>query len=245
MGATNFVTGAIRTASIRDAYDAAVNDAVAEHGHDSYNGTISTTGGYHQSVATPMTVSGANLIASTAWDHAEKWGPAEAVPVAEDRHFTFRKIKSVIELPTTDEHGSMTSAHDLREAAVAKAVTQHSGSLHSVEVTPKVKTKIVTETAKGRAVTKYEVSSGRSSRFFDTKAQATAAAKRLVSDDTWYRSVTVRAVKVYEDSGSADAVVVKRVTVEAKAAVTVTIATPKKPGSTPVEGWIFYGIAAI
>lgn len=245
MGATDFVTGVIRTPSLRDAYDAAVRDAIAERGHDPYNGTISTTGGYHQAVRTPMTVSGANFVAQLGWEQAEKWGAAEAVPVAEDSHFTFTKVKLTLELPVADEYGNPTSEYDLREAAIKKAVKKYGETLHAVEVTPKVKTKVIVENATGRAVTKYELTGRGSAPLFDTKAQAVAAAKKSVAEGNWHTELTVRAVKVYTDTGSTAATVIKKVTAEAKAAVTVTLATPKKPYDTPITGWVFYGIAAI
>ena len=46
MGATNFSTTKVAKTP-KEAYKKAVKGAEYEHGHDGYNGTISTTNGYY------------------------------------------------------------------------------------------------------------------------------------------------------------------------------------------------------
>lgn len=244
MGATNFVTGAVAGDSCNDAYNRAVKESVREHGDDPYSGTIATTNGVYEAVRSPMTVSGANVYAGAMWETTHKWEASAAVPVAEDKHFTFRKVKFTVEVPTTDEYGHPATEWDVRDAAMEKAVAQFGSSIHTVAVAPKVKTKIVVENATGRPVTKYQVTGGHvRTAVYDTKTAAVAAAKKVVGDRSGTQ-VSIQAVKIYPDTGSAT-VTVRSVTVEAKATVTVTVATPKKPGQTPVSGWIFFGTAAI
>lgn len=246
MGATNFVTGAVAGDSCNDAYNRAVKEAVREHGDDPYSGTIATTNGVYEAVRSPMTVSGANVYAGAMWETTHKWEATAAVPVAEDKHFTFRKVKFTAEVPATDEYGNPATEWDVRDAAMEKAVKQFGSSIHTVEVTPKVKTKIVVENSTGRPVTKYQVTGEHiRTAVYDTRSEAVVSAKKIIGDRSRPTQVVIQAVKVYPDTGSTAVTTVRSVTVEAKAAVVVTVATPKKPHQTPVSGWVFFGTAAI
>jgi hypothetical protein len=70
MGACNFETQASgKTAA--DAYNAAVRDAQYEYGHDGYNGTISTTGGFKMFRQTIGPVTKEEL--EKGWDTSHKW----------------------------------------------------------------------------------------------------------------------------------------------------------------------------
>ena len=247
MGGHAFTTDVIKGDSAREAYDRVVADARHEFGSDGYNGTISTTSGFHQDVRTPLTAAAANLHAERDWENTQKWENAVAIPVAGDEHFTFRTVKFTVTVDTADAHGKprIVRDYELREAALAEAFAQYGNAVHSVAVTPAIKTKTVVVNATGRAVTRYELSGAYGQTpLFETRAQAVAAAKKLIDAFNGIDTVSIRAVKFFPETGSADAAVVRTETVSAKGAVTVTLAAPKKPGATPVEGWIFYGTAA-
>lgn len=88
MGATNFHTIQVVKdhCTMSEAYSSAVSDALYQHGHDAYNGTISTTQGYKD--CTRM----APVYGTPEWDKwendvvledqipgVEKWGKAAGV----------------------------------------------------------------------------------------------------------------------------------------------------------------------
>jgi hypothetical protein len=247
MGGTGFTTEVIAAETVDKAYSTVYADARAEFGSDGYNGTISTTSGFRQVVQIPMTAAGARLYADAHWEDANKWEDALAIPVADGEHFTFKTVKLTVTVDPVDESGRPRTLreYDVREAAIEKSILEYGCTVHNVAVTPKIKNKTVVTNATGRATTKYEITGGSGrGQLFDTKAQAVAAAKKIVSGEYANNKVSIRAVKFYPETNSADAAVIRTETVEAKGVATVTLAVPKKPHNTPVAGWIFFGIAA-
>ena len=85
-------------ASMADAYRNAVEEAVYEHGNDSYNGTISTTVGCVDKTK-DFKASGMTLSAYAEWLYEEnkisKWGPAAGICLSEPVENT-NKIKSQV-----------------------------------------------------------------------------------------------------------------------------------------------------
>ena len=85
MGATLIETTS-RGASMREAYNLAVEDAVYETGNDPYNGTISTTNGVID-ITKEFRASGKSLgeYADYLYENnkLQKWGPAAGICVAE------------------------------------------------------------------------------------------------------------------------------------------------------------------
>jgi hypothetical protein len=242
MGATEFTTY-VAGANLGAAYASAVTDARCEYGNDGYNGTISTTSGYRRVLPTPLTLRAANLYGHTHIDDAQKWEHALAVPVAEDKHFTFRKVKMTVTVDPVNEHGHSASEWDIRDAALRKAFDKYGTSLHEVDVKPSIKTTTVVTQATGRAVTRYEVKTyGTRATLYDTKAQAIAAAKREALSSTG-GSASVRAVKFYPDVNGTELAVVAAKTVSASAVLEITVATPRR-ADTPTTGWLFFGLAA-
>lgn len=241
MGATDFYTFQAG-ADVGGAYQTAVREAVNEYGNDPYNGTISTTSGARLATRATFTAKGANLYARAHLDDAQKWGPALAVGVGGDSAFTFTKEKFAVTLEEDDD--SWSPRHSLEEKAHRLAVSKWGERVHDVEVRHKVKTKVVATVAEGKPVTKWQAGAH---RLFDTKAQAVAAAKQSFKDDPHLTGgVVVKQVKVWPDSRFRDktaAVEVRVETVSATAEVVVTLATPKRV-SVPIEGWLFFGLAA-
>lgn len=247
MGATEFSTGVIRSVDVAAAYSAAVSDARHQYGSDGYNGTISTTAGYRRVVNTPMTAAGAELYAQRHWESASKWGDALAVPIADDEHFTLRTAKFTVTVEPADAEGNpRTVQYAVHEKALESAAQRYGDQLHTISVDTKIETKTTVTRATGRAVTRYELAGSPAYRakLFDTRAQAVAAAKLRIKDFYEIDTVRIRAVKFYPETNSTDAAVVAVETVRATATVTAAIAVPKKPYSTPVDGWMFFGLAA-
>lgn len=105
MGASLIVITA-RGASMEDAYRNAVEDAVHEHGNDSYNGTISTTSGFVDKTK-DQRGSGMDVHTYADWlydnDKISKWGNAVGICVTEPVGNT-NKIKS--QVATTPQKGT-------------------------------------------------------------------------------------------------------------------------------------------
>lgn len=255
MGSVNFTEAVWTNNSVRDAYLDVCSDRAHEYGNNGYNGTISTTVGFHAVTTTPMTESGASLYAhyTTNLDPDTPNSPTKgevalAIPLADDDQFT-RHTTTFSVSYAPDPSNEYTRFHDskymLTIAAYREAFTRHCPfEVHNIEVVPTVKYRFVTENAPGTAVTRYEVTDPSMRRVvgtFDTKAQANAAARDLLQGshtDTAY----VKAVKVYPMGESGFASVVRRKLASATARVTVTTAVPKAAMKT--SGWLFYGLAS-
>lgn len=97
-----------RGASMREAYNNAVEDAVYENGNDPYNGTISTTNGVVD-ITKEFRASGKNLDDYAYYlyenNKLEKWGPALGICVTEPVVNT-NKIKT--QVATTPQKGTRT-----------------------------------------------------------------------------------------------------------------------------------------
>lgn len=238
MGATDFTTYHAGE-NLAKAYNDAVREATSEYGNDPYNGTISTTSGADQVVREVTTRSAAGLFAAANIERAHKWEAALAVPVADDKNFTYAREKFTVELTDSDER-SWSAEHDLEDKARRIAHSKHGARVHAVEVKAKVKTKVVTTPAAGRSVLRWQ--SG-SHRLFDTKTEALRHAREQAAGRQG--TIGVKQVRVWPDSTFSDktlAAEVTEVAVKATAEVTVTIATPKRHLVT--EGWLFFGLAA-
>lgn len=107
MGATLIETNS-RGASMREAYNLAVEDAVYETGNDPYNGTISTTNGVID-ITKEFRASGKSLADYADYlyenNKLQKWGPAAGICVAEPVVNT-NKIKT--QVATTPQKGTRT-----------------------------------------------------------------------------------------------------------------------------------------
>jgi hypothetical protein len=192
MGATEFYTH--RTgADLRAAYDEAVREAVTEYGNDGYNGTISTTSGAHQATRAVTTQSGAVLWAQEHFeDNAEKWGPALAVPTAEDARFEFTVERFKVTLEDGDEH-HWSAEVALEDKARGLAFRRFGTAVHKVEVRPKVRTKVVATAAVGKPVLRWQAGAWKT---FDTKAQAVAHAKQQMLGRRGGEAMAVKQVRV-------------------------------------------------
>lgn len=248
MGAIEFNTGVIPSADAAEAYDAAVRDARHQYGSDGYNGTVSTTAGYRKMLHSPITARGAELYAQRHCENASKWGDALAVPVAGDEHFHVRTEKFTVEMEPVDSEGNprIIREYDLHEKALELAAARFGDRLHDINVAAKIKSRTTATHETGRAVTRYELVGSHAYRpkLFDTRAQAVAAAKLLLNESRGIEKIRIRGVKFYPETNSTDATVVAVETVRATATVTATIAVPKQPYGTPVDGWVFFGLAA-
>jgi len=85
MGAHTFSLHVNGDMTAQEAYSMAVEDAIYEHGNDSYNGTISTTRGFKILSSKPLSREDARKRAARAIDdgEVEKWEAAGAIRTKE------------------------------------------------------------------------------------------------------------------------------------------------------------------
>lgn len=95
MGASFSTAYSAGVIDVQEAYNQACDRALFEYGHDSYNGSISTTSGVVVLSSTPVPLCHAESLARrfSSDSRISKWGPAGALPVASDGCFTVRKKK--------------------------------------------------------------------------------------------------------------------------------------------------------
>lgn len=250
MGSESFTTAVRKGTGMREAYLAEVREAQDEYGHESYNGTISTTSGVFQAVHQPMTATGANLY--PYFDETpRKWQAAHAIPIADDGDFRTHTVKFTVELPpvTKTEWGTEVNVTEwqLREAAIKKAFQDWGHRVHDVKVNVKLKTKITAEPTPGTSVRRYQVVGTTGfhgkPKLYDTKAQAVKAAKEALGKSIIAGTVHVETVQYWPAPDTTHAVTVKKTTVAAAADVVVTINTVKTH-EPKIIGWVFYGVAA-
>lgn len=247
MGATTFQTYA-RGADAQAAYLSACDEALRYYGSDSYNGTISTTSGFHLATKQPMTRSGAELYAYMNDSQGEKWGDAVGIPVADNADFTFAEVSLQVDLPTEmdvlDWDGKPTgkkrptTSQDLEDAARKQASKFYGATVHDVSVAMDSRHTYEVVSPEGRATTVYQVEN----RVYPTKAAAVAAAKALMDKGDYTTLVKIKALKQWPAPGGEYAAVVMRKTTKARAVATVMVATPI--GTPTVTGWLFFGWAA-
>jgi hypothetical protein len=142
MGASQFYDKT-RANSMQQAYQALVNDAISEYGHDSYNGTISTTAGFVDKTAEwKKSKLSLREFIDKNYDNTSKfapcWGICEAEPVQNKL-----KIKTQVEdivVPGTkkwdlvyfvlDNHGNKinSSGHKTEAVKLARQFTEKTGT---------------------------------------------------------------------------------------------------------------------
>lgn len=219
MGATNFVDVVWTDGSASDGYSHLYNEALNEHGHDGYNGTISTTSGHTVVTTQPMTASGAGELAGWAFDRPDrldrsearfipsKWEDALAIPILSDNAFTFRKESMVLTLDDLDPdlRSSVVCGHSRIESAFSDmardaAIRKFGPALHSVTAeVVSVKHTVSVIPAEGKQVTMYAVGGGRDTQRFAKKSDAVAYAKKVLESGRGYESkVDIRIVKVFQ-----------------------------------------------
>lgn len=246
MGACGFEEYHNDCGGLQKTYVEACNAAEYEYGRDSYNGTISTTNGARQVVSHVLTNAAARFYADVHSEDGEKWGPCCAIPVASDENFKFQRGQFTVvmspERDVVDWDGKPTgekkptTLFELQEECRRQAAVRFGDNVHSIEIKPYFKTKLVVSHTEGKPTTVYLCNN----REYATKAAAISAAKQLLSEADHFQRVTVKAMKRWPTT--ADALVVNKVTTAAEATVVVTTAHPR--GVVTLDGWLFFGWAA-
>lgn len=234
--------------SCEQAYQTATSDAYHEYGHDSYNGSITTTRGFRVVSIAALPLKVARRISSEFADgHGiDKWGQAGAIAVAGDEDFTRVTKKKTI---TT----TRAAAWEIKADVIAEAqATCASGEwVEDVRITDeKVKWKVKATKTTGRIRTMYEVRKGahpvaRHEKRTDALTQAREMANAWLASGygqkategfTGPQTFTVHAVCVTpEENGCIGAFTPELV--QRKVTVEVTIAKAKR--TTSRAGWLF------
>lgn len=239
-----------------EAYRQAVRDAIAEYGHDSYNGTISTGGGIRLHSAVPVSLAQAKKIAYGREDHLQKWETWEAQAVAAGDHFTKREIDTSIRLDV-DQIPYGDELTDLLTPLVCRA-GEH---LTRVAVTTtEIVWRSVTVPVEGERRIVYRIEGCRRpvGEEFASIAEARAALMHIAK--TWgtprpgwdgklslrdeeMRPLDARIVGTV-DRGAGQPLVRIGTKVKRRVVRVEATALKPKPGAPKLGGWMLYGWAA-
>lgn len=266
MGSHNFENATYSHTDARSAYDALVRDALYESGHDGYNGTISTTGGFRIASRTPMTLAQARAYADKHLDEYEKWDECGAVPLVAETEAEWDTPDTYTAGPwrktfTFDVRGATAPDHAQIKAAVAKHAKVKADQIVLVRHNSHSVVKDVTvkaAAAKAKTVTRYFITDPKMAQMppwekgHPTQAAARAAAVAALSvtgqTSGWERTSDVQwdVIAITRRETGEPLVTINRavkgwtVTVEY---VVRTLIKPATAGKT-VAGWYFFGWAA-
>lgn len=223
------------------AYRDLVAAALVEHGRDTYNGTISTTSGFHVFGSTPLTPSAAQRIANERLSVLDKWGHCEAVAVGSVTRV--RTIKRTVDAVSTDP---TTTCAQLDTALVAEKTLIPVPLIAGFRVlasAPKYRYRTVKA---GPARRVWTTSNGGE---YASRADATAAAKKqLVGNTANPASGSVSIVKgfdrieVFQRTVRTPEAAIERILLSWK--VRLEIDVVEDAATIPFDHWLFYGWAA-
>lgn len=261
MGSCSFELTIMTTEGVEAAYRQLCAEALIEHGHDPYSGTIATTSGVNlvRDLA-PMSLAEAQELASTRIENLRKWEQCEAIPLVHETPATYERIGETTVTVTVS--GAVFSDRDKLLSVIAKQVgvkpdciAGHSLAFGanmrpSISITPKVRA----TAPEGKPVKRYFIIDPANPRLptFDEGFETQAAARAALPRYAGYRYQTVtmdqpmEIIAITRREGNEPLVAA---TVSTKS-VTATfhVTTRKKTGSATRgrtrAGWFFYGYAA-
>lgn len=270
MGSTNFEDVVRGENDVGRAYDRAVQQALHEEGHDSYNGTISTTSGYRVFYGhEPVTLEEAGRLGDKHLDELNKWEACGAIPLLPLDAVTKRtqRLNLTVEGDVDREDLNkkvIVGAQNLRKPGefYLRHTFEHArneGTYRSPKFVggPTAKYRVTGEATSGKAVTRYIVNGAtKHSRWedgFATQSEARtwiteqvkadlAAGFRPFGSEPGSVEYTIEAITKREDGRPL--VIVRRQLVKATYPVDVEFGK-KKAGAQQQDGWYFFGWAAI
>lgn len=259
MGATNFDLVIRGNRSAQDAYTSAVDDALHEYGHDSYNGTISTTEGVNVVNVRPMAEADAARLAGERLDNLQKWGPCEAIPLLAETPPTYGPMvqhQIAVEVP----------AEVWRDRAKMRALIAKQLKVKTTEVTDwhavydtearssvQVQAKVTAKATEGKTETRYFVLTGQNQAMprWENGHPTQAAARAAVtgaSVSSWSGNFDVEYEIIAITRRAGGEPLVKATLAARKIAARLRVntrpmLTAAKVGTTQ-DGWLFFGWAA-
>lgn len=136
-------------ADVKEAYRNAMEDARHEYGHRGYTGSMAEKNGYEVRSREPMTQADAYKFADRDLEKNDKWGPAFAVPVTEEKLLKEEKVMVTVE--------AKNDADAVRQGSIRIKATGRIPPKASI-VVEKV---VVKKTGGGPRVSTYEVTANR------------------------------------------------------------------------------------
>lgn len=253
MGAHDFTHIVRGVRDVSDAYSRAVEEAVREHGHDAYNGTISTTGGCTRIPGPALSVRLAEKRAYEILDQerdtysVHKWGNAGAIPILASTGNVEERSKKVtldaVEYASYERGNRDVIESELRPLKGYEILDWH---VTDTELTTKVKT----AATEGERETRYLIDGsskhGRWETGFPSQAEARAYIDQAAKNqeiNRWSRANESWGIyAVTRRTDGSPLVVTKRIT--KRAVLTVKYRMEKAPQGGQHDGWLFFGMAA-
>jgi len=235
MGAHSFTCTA-REQDPRAAYERLVDEAISDHGRDTYNGTISTTRGFRVFSSVPTTKVAADSLSRSRLEHLEKWGHCEAIAVGRAAKTTERKATFTV-APSSPAGRYL----DMSATDVAAGLGVGIDRLESFSVVSSVPRYRYRNRKAGAASKIWTTSAGGD---FATRAQAVAFARAELTVSALPGSLCVPAdasIEVFQRTQRAPEAAVERTLVSVKVTVVATIAVDAE---RVFDHWLFYGWAA-
>lgn len=241
------------------AYSTLCEEALHEHGHDGYNGTISTTSGVHVVTQTPQTREQASKIMGERIEGLHKWDACEAIPLVEETQDEWEDAgqKEV----TLTLSGADYADPAKVKAALAKALKTKVEQVGGYRVARsqdfrrrmQVEPKVTAAAPKEKAETRYFIltGDGRLPAWEDGHPSQAEARKALpqalrlgFGDDV--PPVDVEVISMTRRISGASLVTARVEAKKVTATFTVDLRTLVKRGKvgTKQAGWVFYGWAA-
>ncbi|MCL4414052.1 MAG: hypothetical protein M1522_04775 [Actinobacteria bacterium] len=261
MGSCDFVHYQ-RGADAKSAYSDAVSQALSEYGSDPYNGTISTTRGFQIVSATPMLMQAAERYAREHAGEFSKWESCGAIPVVEGEGK--RSVEVMVKVPgnpSNEERWAILNAQvkekvRLRAGEVIASIRDKQPELDRASGRfvggPEPRYKVVTSVTKAAVETRFIVRGLPSHDTFaggfttqaEARAAAVGAAGRQNDSGLGRPSEMTFEIEAVRRRATGEALVsVSRALVSCTYTVVVEIA--KAPTRTTVDGWLFFGMAAM
>jgi hypothetical protein len=112
----------VQNPDVKAAWRQAIDDAIHEHGHGSYSGTIKEKNEYEIRRRDPMTKEEAYEFMSKDMENNDKWGPAFAIPIGESSQSGEKKFK--LKVPLSSRYGTPTNPPVGTHDAIVKALKE-------------------------------------------------------------------------------------------------------------------------
>jgi hypothetical protein len=244
MGATGYFNTTHQHTSAEAAFRDLQCIIGSEDGSGLYAGNISIVPGFSVVKRTPLTEWEASNHASTRYDHMDKWGAGEAVPLLpKDVKTSTRTLRINI----TDAHkaaldsGASWFNENDAAAKVVQSKLRAGERIVRIWVTESQPVwKPVVKKATGKATRSFVLSvHGRESRFA-TLAEAVEASKNYATRQSSSTSLTIREEVLRDEQPRAT---VESTLVKHMVTVAVTIVKPTDKQAATIGGWAFYGMA--
>lgn len=274
MGAHDFQTTLRGENDLNKAYRLACEEAEYEHGHDAYNGTISTTSGAVAVTRTPVTMREAQKLINKFWDGyngnpapdwqrtfgrlgISKWDNCGAIPLKsegppQDRQQRTKKVT----LDAVEYAAFKALPWSERQEFFAEHLKVLKGyeltDVHVDEFKGEFTTKVETKATDGERDTRYFIvktshptySLNPTTNYYSSQSEARAALEKQMKNYTGSLDTSEMGIVALTVRDDASPLVKSKVIIK-KAVLPVTYTMVKYGKATNTQdGWLFFGLAA-